>query len=542
MMVTDLMRFYHTVRYLRLQQVGYRVWYRVRRPRPDLGPASPVRQVGRTWTAPAAKPASMTGPNRFRFLNEERMIGTAADWNNSDWPKLWLYNLHYFDDLNAAEAAGRRDWHLDLIRRWIAGNPAAAGNGWEPYPISLRIVNWIKWTLTGNELPAEAVQSLAVQTRYLCYRLEYHLLGNHLFANAKALVFAGLFFNGGEADWWYRKGLNLLWKQVSEQILKDGGHFERSPMYHAIILEDLLDLINIMQAHGREVPAQWVDAVNNMITWLKGMIHPDGDIVQFNDAALGIAPAPRKLFEYAYRLGFCIPDSPGSGVTYFDRTGYGRVEMGEAVAFLDLAPIGPDYLPGHAHADTLSFELSLIGQRVIVDSGTSCYGEGRERLRQRGTAAHNTVVVDGADSSEVWGGFRVARRAYPRDLAINEAPGEIRVACAHDGYRRLPGRPLHRREWQLREHSLRITDRLGGGFARAEGRFHFHPGMKVTMKADAAGGSAAFPEGRMLHFAVAGGTCRVEETTWHPEFGLSIANRCLVVEFASPEVAVTFSW
>jgi uncharacterized heparinase superfamily protein len=542
MMMTDLMRFYHTVRYLRPQQIGYRVWYRLRRPGPDQGPASPVRPVARTWTVPASRPASMTGANRFFFLNEERTITTAADWNNPDWPKLWLYNLHYFDDLNAVDAVDRRAWHLDLIRRWIAGNPPVSGNGWEPYPISLRLVNWIKWTLAGNELPAEAVQSLAVQARHLRYRLEYHLLGNHLFANAKALVFAGLFFNGPDADWWYRKGLNLLWKQVSEQILQDGGHFERSPMYHAIILEDLLDLINIMQAHGREVPAQWVDAVNGMITWLKGMIHPDGEIVLFNDAAFGIAPAPRELFAYAYRLGFCIPDSPGSGVTYFDRTGYARVELGEAVAFLDLAPIGPEYLPGHAHADTLTFELSLFGRRVMVDSGTSCYGVSGERLRQRGTAAHNTVAVDGADSSEVWNGFRVARRACPRDLAINESPGEIRVACAHDGYRRLPGRPVHAREWLFREHSLRITDRIGGGFARAEGRFHFHPGMKVAQEAGAAEGSVAFSDGRTMHFTAAGGKCRVEETTFHPEFGLSLPNSCLVVEFESPEVAITFSW
>ena len=541
-MMTDLMRFYHTVRYLRPQQVGYRVWYRLRRPRPDLGPASPVRTVARIWAAPASKPATMTGADHFRFLSEERTIATAVDWNNRDWPKLWLYNLHYFDDLNAAEAVNRRARHLDLIRRWIAETPPASGNGWEPYPISLRLVNWIKWTMAGNKLPAEAVQSLAVQARHLRYRLEYHLLGNHLFANAKALVFAGLFFNGPDADWWYRKGLNLLWEQVSEQILRDGGHFERSPMYHSIILEDLLDLSNIMQAHGREVPAQWVDAVNNMITWLKGMIHPDGEIVLFNDAAFGIAPAPRELFAYAYRLGFCIPDSPGSGVTYFDRTGYGRVEIGEAVAFLDLAPIGQDYLPGHAHADTLTFELSLFGQRVIVDSGTSCYGVSGERLRQRGTAAHNTVVVDGADSSEVWGGFRVARRAYPRDLAINESPGEIRVACAHDGYQRLPGRPVHAREWLLREHSLRITDRVSGRFARAEGRFHFHPDLRLDCREGATEGTAALAGGRALRFAVAGGRCRVEQTTWHPEFGLSIANNCLVVEFASPEAAVTFSW
>ncbi|MEN9780004.1 MAG: hypothetical protein RL014_1152 [Pseudomonadota bacterium] len=94
-------------------------------------------------------------------------------------------------------------------------------------------------------------------------------------------------------------------------------------------------------------------------------------------------------------------------------SGYVRLDNGPAVALLDVAPVGPDYLPGHAHADTLSFELSVGAQRVLVNSGTSCYGSSAERLRQRGTAAHNTVVVNGQDSSEVWGGFRVARRPLP---------------------------------------------------------------------------------------------------------------------------------
>ena len=138
-------------------------------------------------------------------------------------------------------------------------------------------------------------------------------------------------------------------------------------------------------------------------------------------------------------------------------SGYVRLAAGPAVALLDVAPLGPDYLPGHAHADTLSFELSLFGQRVIVNGGTSRYGSGPERLAERGTAAHSTVQIDGADSSEVWGGFRVARRARPRDVRVHPGldplppvlspaaagacAGVLEVSAAHDGYCRLPGRP-----------------------------------------------------------------------------------------------------
>ena len=214
----------------------------------------------------------MSGPNCCRFLNEDRSISGAGVWNDPGAKPLWLYNLHYFDDLNARDAGARREWHVPLIRRWIDENPPATGAGWDPYPASLRIVNWIKWALGGGLLPGEAVHSLAVQARHLERRLEYHLLGNHLFANAKALVFAGMFFEGPEADRWLWKGLDLLEREVPEQVLADGGHFERSPMYHSLILEDLLDLVNLGRAYSEEgcdrtrgLAARWAKRANESV-------------------------------------------------------------------------------------------------------------------------------------------------------------------------------------------------------------------------------------------------------------------------------------
>ncbi len=185
----------------------------------------------------------MTGENRFRFLNQDGGVTGPQDWNDSARDKLWLYNLHYFDDLCAEDAAGRNHWHEALIRRWIDENQPGTGNGWEPYPLSLRIVNWIRYGLNGNVLPKNATQSLAVQARYLRKTIEWHLLGNHLFANAKALLFAGAWFEGREADDWLAEGSRILLRELEEQILPDGGHFELSPMYHVIILEDVLDLL-----------------------------------------------------------------------------------------------------------------------------------------------------------------------------------------------------------------------------------------------------------------------------------------------------------
>lgn len=481
----------------------------------------------------------MTGPATFRFLSVTREAAAASDWNRADWPKLWLYNLHYFDDLNAADAAARAEWHRALVSRWIAENPPAGGNGWEPYPLSLRLVNWIKWLAAGNAPEAGMVDSLAVQARWLMKRLEWHLLGNHLLANAKALVFAGTFFAGVEADSWRQQGLALLRREHAEQILADGGHFERSPMYHAIILEDLLDQIQLALRWPGVIDTAlldtWRQTAARMLGWLALMTHPDGEIAFFNDAAMGIAPKPGELGAYAGELGIFA-----GGLQPALHSGYVRVEKGAAVLLADVGEIGPDYLPGHAHADTLSFELSVFGQRVVVNSGTSEYGLGAERLRQRGTAAHSTVQIDGADSSEVWSGFRVARRARPAGFTSNAGAAAVEVSCAHDGYCRLPGRPLHRRTWHMTTQGLRVTDAIEGGFRDAVARYYLHPA--VTASAAGNDGVLALRDGHIIRWSVTGGAARVVAATWHPEFGQSIPGTCIELVFQGPQVTMEFFW
>ena len=218
--------------------------------------------------------------------------------------------MHYFDDLNAAGAALRRSWHAPLLKRWVIENRPGTGPGWDAYPTSRRIVNWIKFDLRFNALPEECRDSMAVQVRWLRRRLEYDLLGNHLLANAKALVHAGLYFSGAAAQGWYALGLDLMVRQLSEQILPDGGHFERSTMYHALVLEDVLDTVNILHCYGRTVPPQWRELILRMRNWLGVMTHPDGDIAFFNDAAFKIAPTHAALEAYAQRLALgALPDS-----------------------------------------------------------------------------------------------------------------------------------------------------------------------------------------------------------------------------------------
>ncbi len=538
--MASLIRYWHTIKHLRPSQAVARIKFRCIKPAVDARPSPPLACSLGTWVDPIEKPVSFLSASRARFLGVERTFSAAADWNASDADKLWLYNLHYFDDLCAEPSDERRAMHRTLINRWVTENPPPIGNGWEPYPTSLRIVNWIKWWRGRGYLPELGRQSLAVQARWLSKRIEWHLLANHLFVNGKALIFAGLAHEGPEANSLLAQGLAILAREVPEQILADGGHFELSPMYHAIILEDLLDLVNAARAWPGRIDPMTVEAWRSraveMIEWLDAMSHPDGNTSFFNDAALGIAPILAELRAYADRLGIAARNEAPS-LRWLRSSGYVRANLGAAALICDLAAVGPDYQPGHAHADTLSFELSLFGERVVVNTGTSTYRVGELRSYERSTRAHSTLEIDGCDSSEVWGGFRVARRARVTDARCTSDTDGITIAAAHDGYRRLPGSPAHHRSWHLATGSLTITDEITGSFRSAVSRVHLHPSVRRD-GADA----VKLSSGQRLSFAAQGGTVSLEPSSWHGAFGASQASLCLVLTASAPKSSVTLRW
>jgi uncharacterized heparinase superfamily protein len=463
-------------------------------------------------------------------------------------PKLWRYNLHYFDYLLAP---GRPlEDRCRLVDDWVANNPEGAPDAWEPFPVSLRIVNWIKFFLGEGRGQAEAerLKSLYRQARWLERNIEYHLLANHLFKNAKALFFAGLFFAGPDADRWRSKGLELLKREIGEQILRDGGHFERSPMYHSMILEDCLDLLNICSGQKdkelKAFSAELLPVVTRMAGFLKGMTHSDGRIALFNDAAFGIEAGSGDLAGYCERLLGETPAAPAGKSWAFPDTGYFvMAPRPDDRLIIDCGAVGPDYQPGHSHCDALSFELSLKGRRVIVDSGCCQYEDGDIRKYNRGNEGHNTVTVDGANQSEVWGAHRCARRAYPRYAKLNEREdGSIHFEGAHDGYKRLQGKPIHHRRITWARDAITIEDRIEGqGAHDIESRLHIHPDLEVEATES---GVRVTDNGQPLMSVSPASQGRVEiESGWYcPEFNMKHNCPLLRLKLNRASLPVRFGW
>lgn len=466
----------NTLRHLKPVQFYNRAWRRFHSPALRVAGLAAQREARHTWIEAVPAPATLISPDEFEFLGERHRIDTSGDWNNADWPRLWRYHLHYFDDLNAVGAGERRSWHLALMRRWCAENPPGSTPGWEPYPTSLRIINWIRFWLANPECcDPPLVQSLQLQAAFLYPRIELHLLGNHVLENARALLFAGTFFTGPDAQRWRERGKRVLREQLCEQVLEDGGHFERSPMYHLKVLLGLLDTINLLRTFGLECPPWLLEPVVRMLTWASWMRHPDGQIPLFQDSYLDAPSSAECCMEYAARLDLPLPADPAP-LVFGPQSGYARASLGPWTAICDVGGVSPDYQPGHAHAGTLTFELSVDAIRAIVDTGVSTYEAGDRRDWERGTAAHNTVKVDGEDSSEVWGAFRVARRARVTGVVCEHDVGGVQVRASHDGYRYLNRPVTHERTFRIKPTQCRVEDRLlGRGSHLAQLGLNFHP-------------------------------------------------------------------
>lgn len=483
----------------------------------------------------------------FTFLNRRVDLGKPINWFPQDETQLWLYNLHYFDYViplgHDYAKSGDKDLYKlfrQLVKEWMQRCPVAKPIAWDSYPVSLRLSNWIKaYSFFEPEISKdidflnEFLRSLYVHASYLENNLEYHLLGNHLIENGRALLLSGLFFSDNNADRWENIGKRILWEELDEQFLSDGGHFERCPMYHQIMLTLYREVTSVLNDRHSDNPSKIAQKVKLMEQWLGSVLHPDGQIALLNDSALGIAGDSMRVLDKSMVSSDRFAALSNSGYFVF------RDSTAQNYLIFDCGPLGPDYLPGHGHCDTLSYELSLAGQRFIVDSGVgNYYGDLDWRTYYRSTRAHNTVVVDGAEQSEIWGRFRVARRAQPVDVIWADNDSKlIYVIGSHTGYHRLPGSITHRRWmcWIDRSFWLICDQITGKGRHSAESFIHFDPVVETVNepKLSDLGGGGEVKQGSTILKIIPWGVQKIStyrgETDpiqgWvAPEFGLNIEN------------------
>jgi uncharacterized heparinase superfamily protein len=429
---------------------------------------------------PAPEHARFDGWKGFELIGRPVRFREVIDWEIQTEGPLWSYHLHQFDYLRDPSLTADSRWAL--VRDWITRHPE--GIGWSPHPTSLRILSLGKLALTPGALSLDSTGadllrgSLASQAETLAGSLEYRLRANHLLSNLIGVVFAGVLFEGKKADAWLGHESQLR-RELDEQILPDGAHIERSPMYHGLLLENLLDLLNISLAAPRRAPPALVAALQDCCARMSGAhqvwTHPDGEIALLGDSAFAIAHAPGRLSSYAASLGVGARGPEPSGV--LASAGVFRLESHGLTAIVTASPPMPSYQPGHVHCDALSFELSVGGRRVVTDTGVSEYIPGPLREVSRQTRSHATVEVDGREQSEIWAAHRVGGRA--RVEADCREPGrDVEATCV--GWDRRG--TLHRRRFRGHEAGLEILDRLEGSVCPARFTLPLAPGLQPRLR------------------------------------------------------------
>lgn len=531
----NLGRWLRTVRHLRGRQVAGQILHRLRPPRAPRSRArpAPALAVARPFVPflPAPAAAWSDGGLRFRLRNREVAFEGHVDWDFADAGPLWAFDLHAFDwARRPALAPGPR---RALLLDWIERHPD--GVGWNAHPTSLRALAWTKLLATPGALGADAAPRMAIQASlarqldHLSRNLETHLLANHYLWNLLALTAAGIALDGPGAERWRGHEARLL-AELLEQVPRDGLHCERSPMYHALVLEAVLDARNLLRARdggaaegaSSRLGVALEDAAARMLGALEVLTHPDGEIALFGDAAIGVAQPPGALRDYARELGV-EPRGPATPGLLPDG-GYARLDAGAFTLIASVAGPAPPHQPGHAHCDALAFELSFDGERVVTDTGVHEYIPGPLRDLSRATRSHATLEVGGCDQAELWAAHRVGGRPQ---VALEAMEDGKRIAASCAGYATPNTR--HVRVWELDAAGLTVHDALEGAPRRARLALPLAPGLEPRL--DGARARVRLAGGTWLRLELSGGPpLRVVRSPYFPEFGRRIDRAVLVAE------------
>ena len=465
--INQIKLLYNTLIYLKPIQVYYRVYYFLRNKffRKEVKKRKHPNFNSITWKQLVVnKNSYLDKNNSFSFLNISHFFTEEIDWNHDQFGKLWTYNLNFFDYLHQKNIS--KDKGIQLIKNYVK-NDAFLKDGKEPYPISLRGINWVKF-LSENQVKDKLINN----TLYFHYcilfkNLEYHLLGNHLLENAFSLLFGAYYFQDEKL---YSKSKKILKTQLNEQILEDGGHFELSPMYHQIMLFKVLDCIQLVKLNSwknDDLLNLLKESSSKMLSWLDKVTFNNGDIPMVNDSAFQIAPSSEELLGYGKSLGIHRKDIKLSD------SGYRMFKNQKYELFMDMGGVKASYQPGHVHSDTFNFILYKNNLPFIVDTGTSTYEKNERRQIERSTSSHNTITIGDYEQTEVWGGFRVAKRA--KIVSFSESENDF--SSSHDGYKKIG--VIHNRRFITNTDSIHIYDELNKQDIYEQiAHFHFHPSIK----------------------------------------------------------------
>jgi uncharacterized heparinase superfamily protein len=454
-----------------------------------------------------------------------------------------------------------------LIDDWNRFNrDRIIGDKWNAYVVAERIMNWIGFCSQNCEMIFKRVDKYAEyiyeQAMELYGSVEFYLLGNHLLSEAKALLFAGIFLN---EDKFYKYGKKILFDEIDEQFMNDGGHFERSVSYHVESMQQYFESIAGMQLVNDSDALVLIEKLIPAYQYLNEMIDAYGNIPLFNDSAydypvgvdasdfLGTAELlynctpPRCLKGQYFKRWFFVKgiqrEISWEEKCLYEDTGYlcRRFEVSNVThsIYVDVSDGGPEYNLGHMHADALNILFASEQKEIFVDTGVFTYEDGNDRIYCRSTEAHNTIEIDGINNAEIWASFRVGARGkttivnYLHNDGAGSRDRSFVITAMHDGYKEM------RREMEDTrvvyfsdtEKKIWIYYRLEGkGNHKIFSRFHLNPLCRIDVVDDY---TILIDENIVFHSSQ---PAEVEDCKVAANFGVKRDARRFVIRANYPEV------
>jgi uncharacterized heparinase superfamily protein len=462
-------------------------------------------------------------------------------WSPSPAGTEWLAGWHGFGWVADMTAAGgvARDALRDLVQSWIGENTGAAGLAWRSDVLATRIFAWISHfdeiVRRDQEDPLRRAMltSLAAQLRHLARTAAWETTGAARLRALKGLI-AGMAVLGGPEP---RLGrvLKSLDRELSVQILPDGGHLSRSPSLQLQVLQDLIDTRAVLRSAQIEVPVALKNAIERMAPMLRFFRHGDRRLALFNDS----------LEEDGVLIDLVLTRSEAKGraPSHAPDTGFDRLQAFKSLVLIDTGRPPSRGFDDHAHAGALSFELSHERERIIVNCGAYRGPKPNWWRVARASAAHSVAVVADTNSVEIRADGTLGRTptSIARERAEHE--GQQWISATHDGYRERFGLIYARQLFLSADgEDLRGEDRLTGlpGAAFAV-RFHLHPSVQAWLVRDSNAALLRLPSGVAWRLRAAGGEMSLGESIY---LGSGEARRTqqVVLSGTVPPGGITVRW
>ncbi|MEQ8357539.1 MAG: heparinase II/III family protein [Kiloniellaceae bacterium] len=488
----------------------------------------------------------------FHFLGHS-LTKPAPRWDPVGVEPAWLQALHGFSwlrDLRAVGGDNARRKARALLADWIEANSAWAPVAWHPVVTANRLSHWFSqyefFAASADVAFRQAMlASAARQAGHLAAVLPAGLSGGALVAGAKGLCMAGLCLPGGSD--WLSRGMTLMAETLEAQILSDGSQRERSPGRLLSILRDCIDLRAALLAAGKEVPSDLNLRIEGLAAMLRLLLHGDGGLALFNGSNEGEDLQIGLVLQRAASGKGALHSAPAGG--------FQRLQAGRSLVLVDSGRPPPPGYDALAHAGTLSFEMSVGRERLIVNCGAQSgagSGAGDWRKAQRSTAAHSTAVIADTNSSQLFAGGGFGRRRAGVTCRRDEDDGSIWLEASHDGYQELFGLTHHRRLYlSANGEDLRGED----SFARVRAvaprqskaldfalRFHLHPEVRAMAAQDGRSVFLRLPKGGGWRLRCAGAELALEQSIYLGQPGQVRRSQQIVLSGAIGDTTTTVKW